>query len=211
MRIRALTASGRSRETGVGLIEVMIALLIISIGLLAILGLQITSKKANRDAVQRTTAAHLAYDLAERVRANPEGRATYLGNTLGDGTRSVPSPTCSSSGTSCSGDDLAEADLYQWEQALDGVAEVRDANNDGDITDPEDQVGGLTLARACLIGPGGGAAGMYELVIVWRGTDELPTTPFGNTFCNAGLDATGLYGTGDVNRRAERISFYVSD
>ena len=56
---------------GVGLIEVLVALLVLSVGLLGIVGMQITAKKANYEAVQRTTASHLAQDLIARIRANP--------------------------------------------------------------------------------------------------------------------------------------------
>ena len=44
-------------QRGVGLIEVLVALLVLSVGVLAIIGMQISGKQANYDAVQRTPSA----------------------------------------------------------------------------------------------------------------------------------------------------------
>ena len=57
-------------QNGVGLIDVMVAILIFSIGMLAIAALQTISKQSNYEALQRTNASTLAYDLLERMRMN---------------------------------------------------------------------------------------------------------------------------------------------
>jgi type IV pilus assembly protein PilV len=195
---------------GVGLIEVMIAIIVVSIGILAVIGMQVTGKQANYDAVQRTTAAHLAYDMIERMRANPSALGAYAAaGVLGNGSLSAPGQSCSSTGTACSPAQMAAMDLYEWERAMDGAGELRDVNDDGDLTDPEDQTGGLVLPRACISGPAGGA-GVYEIVLVWRGTQEQSTVPLGNARCGGGLDSSGVYGTGDRLRRQLRITFFVT-
>ena len=63
-------ARGRS-ERGFTLVEVLIALVVFSVGLLGIAGLQITSLKANHGSATRTQAVYLAYDVIDRMRANP--------------------------------------------------------------------------------------------------------------------------------------------
>jgi len=53
------------------LVEALVALVVLSIGLLGIAGLQITSLKANHGSATRTQAVYLAYDIIDRMRANP--------------------------------------------------------------------------------------------------------------------------------------------
>ena len=50
--------------------EVLIALLVLSIGLLGMAALQAVSLKSNHGAYQRTQATFLAYDMMDRMRAN---------------------------------------------------------------------------------------------------------------------------------------------
>ena len=57
-------------QRGFSLVEVMVALFVLSIAMLGIAGLQITSKRANFEAVQRTTATLLAQEFLERIRSN---------------------------------------------------------------------------------------------------------------------------------------------
>jgi len=56
--------------SGFTLLEVMIALLVLSIGLLGIAALQANSLKVNHGAYQRSQAIFLAYDMMDRLRAN---------------------------------------------------------------------------------------------------------------------------------------------
>ena len=194
---------------GVGLIEVLVALVVLAVGALAIISMQITGKQANYDAVQRTTAAQLASDLIERVRSNPLGANGYLtGQVLGGGTIGAPNPTCTQADT-CQPIDMALADLYDWERLLDGQTETRTV---GSVTT---QTGGLVAPKACLIGPIGGTAGTYELALVWRGTQPVDATALGGTFCGGGLDGTDDYGsdaapTNDEFRRVVRVTFFLT-
>lgn len=58
------------RQNGATLIEVLIAVVVLSIGLLGLAGLQVTSVQSNHSAYQRSQATLLANDLADRMRAN---------------------------------------------------------------------------------------------------------------------------------------------
>lgn len=58
------------RQRGATLIEVLIAIVVLSIGLLGLAGLQVTSVQSNHSAYYRSQATLLAYDLADRMRAN---------------------------------------------------------------------------------------------------------------------------------------------
>lgn len=64
---RSLAAT---RSDGFTLLEVLIALLVLSVGLLGIAGLQLTSLRSNHSAYLRSQATILAYDILDRMRAN---------------------------------------------------------------------------------------------------------------------------------------------
>ncbi|SFT66714.1 type IV pilus modification protein PilV [Pseudomonas marincola] len=57
-------------QRGVSLIEVLITLLVLSVGLIGLAGLQMVSIQANKSAYYRSQATLLAYDMADRMRAN---------------------------------------------------------------------------------------------------------------------------------------------
>jgi len=61
------------RSAGFTLVEVMVALLVLSIGLLGLAFLQGTGHSFNTDAYARTQATMLAYDIVDRMRANDKG------------------------------------------------------------------------------------------------------------------------------------------
>jgi type IV pilus assembly protein PilV len=69
--MRHVEQSHIQRQRGFTLLEVLIALLILSIGLLGLAALQTTSLRSNQMASMRTTATQLAYDISDRMRANP--------------------------------------------------------------------------------------------------------------------------------------------
>lgn len=69
-------------QSGLGMIEILVALLILSIGLLGLAAMQVTSTKMTSQAQQKTQAILLAEDMIERVRANRDNAGTYDGITV---------------------------------------------------------------------------------------------------------------------------------
>lgn len=65
---RVIKSQDQSR--GFTLLEVLIALLVLSIGLLGLAALQTVTLKANHSAYFRSQATFLAYDMMDRMRAN---------------------------------------------------------------------------------------------------------------------------------------------
>lgn len=59
-----------SRQSGFTLIEVLVAVLIVSVGVLGVAGLQLLSLQNNTSAMYRTQAIQSAYDIIDRARAN---------------------------------------------------------------------------------------------------------------------------------------------
>ena len=61
---------GAKYQTGVGLIEVLISLFVISIGMLGLVGLQFTVSTSNQDAYVKSQATIIIESLADRIRLN---------------------------------------------------------------------------------------------------------------------------------------------
>lgn len=58
------------RQQGVGLIEVLITVLVLSIGLLGLAGLQLTSLRSNQSAMERSLGVVQSYSIIEAIRAD---------------------------------------------------------------------------------------------------------------------------------------------
>jgi type IV pilus assembly protein PilV len=69
MNSRTAYPNGR-RQRGLSLIEVLVAIVIISLGLLGMAGLQASGLRSSQSAFYRAQAAQFAVDMAERMRAN---------------------------------------------------------------------------------------------------------------------------------------------
>jgi type IV pilus assembly protein PilV len=61
------------RTKGFTLIEALVALVVLSVGLLGVAGLQMIGLRANLSAASRTQASYLADDIIDRMRANTTG------------------------------------------------------------------------------------------------------------------------------------------
>lgn len=187
--------TNHSTQPGFSLIELLIALVVFSIGLLAVAGLQTVSKQSNFEALQRTTASQIAYGLLEDMRVNGDAIGSYLvAGELGDGSRGAePAPDCSGASV-CNAVQKANHDLWFWEQVVDGNLETN-GNTGG---------GGLVLPSLCVNGPAGAGAGIYTVTIAWRGSASLS-----NGNASACGTATGNYGADNEFRRIMQIPTYI--
>ncbi len=178
------------------MIEILITLLVVSVGLLGTASLQLLSKRSIFDAAQRTTAANLSEDLLERMRSNPAALINYMNaSPLGAASAVAPGTDCGNAAGVCTPAELARYDLWQWEQQLDGALETVG----GAAT------GGLVSPTACVQGPGFGGSGTYSISIAWRGLTESVNAMTDN--CGQG---SGLYGAGDKYRRVLVIDTYIN-
>lgn len=104
-----------ARMNGFTLLEVLVALLVLSIGLLGLAALQTIGMKFNHQSYQRTQAVFQAYDIIDRIRANPRARDSYK-NIPGSFT--VTNTNCIAVATVCSPTDLANYDIAVWKRAV---------------------------------------------------------------------------------------------
>ncbi len=165
------------RDAGESLIEVLVTVTIISVGLLGIAALQFMSKRSNFDAVERTIATQLADDILERMRANSTALTTYAGSsdipltTLGYGDTQFasgePSPNCTTTSPCTSTAQLADHDLWEFEQKLLGATEILGTNNTGGLANPI-----ACITTAVSSGPVN-RSGHYTVAIAWRGNVDM--------------------------------------
>jgi type IV pilus assembly protein PilV len=109
-----------SRMAGVSLLEALVALLVVSLGLLALLGLLTTAARLGKTGQSRAMANLLAQDIIDRMRANAAAAREggyELPTTALARSRPPPAPPCAASGV-CTGQELAQRDLADWQAAL---------------------------------------------------------------------------------------------
>ena len=183
-------------QSGFSLLELLVALVIFSIGLLGIAGLQVVSKQANYESQQRTMASQVAYAFLEDMRTNGVGIGVYTAAAdLGGGTLTgLPVSNCRDPNTPSSAAQKAVHDLWYWERVVDGVQEAG----------VEGSAGGVVSPTICIDGPIGGVAGIYAVSVAWRGAAEMSNPDLSQ--CGAG---TGRYGTGDAFRRVVQVATFI--
>jgi len=170
-------------QHGFSLLEVLIAIVILTVGLLGTAGLLAKVYLADIESYQRTQATMLLQDMAERISANRAQASSYVTTSaIGTG---------DSQPASCAGIAAGPAlDICEWSNALKGAAEQKSAVN----------VGAMLGARGCITqlqAPdptlGTCTPGIYQVAIAWQGLHH--------TAASAIACAQGQYGTDDSYRR----------
>lgn len=180
-----------SMASGFALLEVLVAMLLAAVAVLAMSAVHVAALHATRSNLHRVAAARLALDLGERLRANRSAALLGAGSPYqvttpwesGPLDASDPAASlCDGPGATCSAVDLARADVAQWQQLLrqalpPGVAQVQ-----------------LDAAQ-----------GLAEIRIGWRealasATDETPTA-------SADCPASAPPGAGSLRCLRERLAW----
>lgn len=188
-------SNAKTREMGVGMIEVLITLLILSIGLLGVASLQFVGSFNNKDAMFRTQAVMVAQQLSERLRVSSVISSVTDGYVVHNNyfepdiynfdNLSCPSdqsnyacfcsqqpadiPDCQSN--QCSADDMAIFDAYQVSCSLSREipgAEISLTCNDTDTLD----------ADACTAGS------IHSIAVTWPRQNWQNQQTESNSRCN---------------------------
>ncbi len=114
-------------------------MLVLSIGILGLAGLQLGAKRAGYEALQRSTASFLAGDILERIRANPTALANYHDAEVNATNPATEPPACTAN---CVPAEIAARDLWEWKESLIGASE-KDPNSVA--------VGGLVSPSGCIL------------------------------------------------------------
>lgn len=116
-------SKARRASLGVSLIEVLVSIVISSIGLLALAGVNAASMRYTKMSQYRGTATLLASDMGERIRANKAafvvGNYDYDLTDFAHQATAATLPTdaahlCADASTSCLPADIADLDLRSW-------------------------------------------------------------------------------------------------
>ena len=100
-----------NKQLGSSMLEILVAIFILSVGLLGLASLQIASIKNINNAQFHSLATEYAYDMAERMRSN---RAAVTSGAYDNIVSTVTDPGC----TVCSTSGMAQFDGYQWNQKI---------------------------------------------------------------------------------------------
>ena len=108
----------RLRSAGFSLVEVLVAMFVVAMGILALAGLLQAATRYSKMSELRSTATLLANDIADRIRANPVG--AQIGTSGYDNAEKMfpsavaPAHAACTSDSPCGPSDLAKADLAGW-------------------------------------------------------------------------------------------------
>lgn len=173
-RPMAVGSANRHRSGGFSMIELLVAVLVMGIGVLGITGLQMVSLQNNRDALLRAEATQLAYDMMDRIRANPLGTplgTPYGGVDIGDG----PPGGADCVTNACTANNMVAFDVSIWKCSLgdwhddDVCVDYRD---DEVLPSEEDQPG-LPDGDGSIEIDG---AGTLTITVQWTGPNNIDQT-----------------------------------
>lgn len=191
--------SSFKRQRGVGLIEVLIAVFVFTLGMLSLAGMQLAAKRANYEATQRSIATGLARDLLERMRGNPEQLALFVADNIADPNSPLAAAATNCAAADCTPAQLAAYDLVDWESLVLGSTEKLGTDN----------AGGLVSPRACITN----VDGIVTVAIAWLGVSNADNP--GDSACGNGV--VGLYDDPDqaegnnLRRRLLVMSTFIGE
>jgi type IV pilus assembly protein PilV len=105
--------SSKTLQSGFGLVEALVALVVVSVGMIGIAVLYGQGLGASRTALYRTQAVNLASDMTDRIRLNRRAGSAY--QTGGAGTNR----NCGPGGVKCTATQMADHDLWVWNTQID--------------------------------------------------------------------------------------------
>lgn len=162
------------RQAGATMLEVLIAIFILSLGLLGAAGIQSQMQTAQVEAYQRAQAVVLLQDMVARINANRKNAASYV-TTSDLGTSAVDCAAFTS---------VADKDKCEWNNALFGSSETQGSQT----------LGAMNGARGCITNPVAVMPREVVVAVAWQG---MRSTIAPNNTCGQ-----NQYGSDDRLRRA---------
>lgn len=116
----------KDSQRGVSLIESLVAIVVMSLGILGILGVQMRTLADTQTSVRRAQAIRLIEDLSERMKVNPSALGSMASYTTA--WNNTPTSPADCKTTACNSGQLAVYDLVQWKQSVKNTLPSADAN-----------------------------------------------------------------------------------
>ena len=160
------------RTLGFSLIELLVAVLIMGVGVLGVTGLQMVSLQNNRDALMRSDALEMAYDIMDRIRSNPGSGAIPGQAYNGVGFDDDPVAPNDCYANNCSEAPMAVFDISVWKCSL-GAHNELDACDDlrqDTVLPAMDDQPGLPDGEGEIVIDG---QGVISVTIRWTGFDGV--------------------------------------
>ncbi len=136
----------RRELRGFTLVETMVALVVLSIGMLGVAALFVVTFKAGGTAINRLNAVNLAAEMADRIRTNRLAGTAYAGTPANN--------SCIGTSAKCSATEMAAFDLFSWRNAVASTL-------------PGSPTGTVTVAAG-----GAGMPNVYTIEIKWSEPNE---------------------------------------
>lgn len=171
-------------QSGVSLIEILVTLVIVTLGLLGLVGMQSKLQTSEMEAYQRSQALLLLNDMASRLSSNRSNASAYatgapVSAPLGAGA------TCPTAVTT-----LVQRDLREWCQSLQGAGEIVGTNTN---------VGTLLGGRGCVEA----SSNEYRITVAWQGLTPLSDAS-STDLCGGGTSYDGATGSNCTGNRCRR-------
>ncbi len=116
-----LAQSRFSTKHGFTLLEVLVTLIVLSVGLLSIAGLKVVSLRTSHSAYMRSQATGFANDMIDRMRANSDGVALWAyDQPTRSGSAGTKEEDCELN-AGCDPNEMAAHDLFIWNDAIAAV------------------------------------------------------------------------------------------
>lgn len=121
-------ASRKHFSTGFSLVEVLVSIVVLSVGLLGTMGMLLAATRTSNEAATFTAAVNLVRDLSEKARMNKgvaarnDAANAYLVERWVEGAApGAAGPSCATVGAPCNAAQLAAWDMREWKQRVAAV------------------------------------------------------------------------------------------
>ena len=103
----------RRHARGVTIVEMLVAFVVLSIGMLGLAGLFAVTLRSSGNAIQLVLAVDLASDIADRIRSNRRAGEAYAADPVAADDKCV-----GESSVTCSPEEMAKNDVWLWRQQI---------------------------------------------------------------------------------------------
>jgi type IV pilus assembly protein PilV len=158
------------RASGLIMIEVLVAFVLVLVGLTGFVGLQARAHQGEMEAYQRTQALVLVRDMVDGIEAHRQAARCFGDITTGSGepyvgTGRAPPTLCNATGVAATDQGALDA-INAWSDMLKGAGEVAGENSVGAVING---IGCVSLD----LGPDTSTPDIYTVAVAWQGLSDL--------------------------------------